>query len=773
MHLKIEQPRRIKFKKAILELFGSMRFAIALLFVIAIASIIGTVVSQLEPFSNYVNQFGPFWARYFSLLGLFNIYGSSWFLIMMLFLVFSLAICVSRNGPKIIHSARCWKEKVRRQNIQAFRYHDKWEVTLSEQDCLNRLQKELSAAGFRSKIFDKNNAKLLAAKRGGMSKWGYINVHLAIIVICIGGFLDSGSMIALQSWLFNKIAVNANQPITADLANEHRLSDKNPSFRGYAWVPEGKQTSTAILNRSGGYLLQNLPITIELKKFIVDYYSTGMPKLFASDIEVINHATGDRQEARVEVNKPFIYHGLSIYQSSFEDGGSELSFSVFPMQGRQTQAYPLESVVGESTKLVKPQQSNTNQSFIKQKAIAERSMAEGNKIEENTVEENTTEGHNKIAADEKREKRENSNHIKTANNVSDTTLELIDFRAINVENMTESNNQNNTIGVAKSSLAQIFDQRLGTGAKTSAPQNLRNVGPSFRYRLRSALGVIKEYHQYMMPVLIDNEYFFLAGTRSNSQEAFRYLRIPADDQLSISQWIKLRAALLDSNMRQQAALAFSQQALNNGSPELKYQLQKSAEQILSVYAGEEKIGKAGFAALIDFIEETVHNEDEKQEALRLMTQVLQSSMWELFQIVYRSEHQAPLAINEKNVQFLQYAITAISDNFYYDSPVFLQLDHFKQKQASVFQIAKTPGKWIVYIGSIMLVVGLFMMFYIRECRIWLWLEPNNQSDQTEEFKSSYMPLVITLGMTQSRQNFDVDKEFESIKLILRQATVTC
>lgn len=37
------------------ELLSSMRFAITLLTVIAIASIIGTVLKQNEPYPNYVN----------------------------------------------------------------------------------------------------------------------------------------------------------------------------------------------------------------------------------------------------------------------------------------------------------------------------------------------------------------------------------------------------------------------------------------------------------------------------------------------------------------------------------------------------------------------------------------------------------------------------------------------------------------------------------------------------------------------------------------------
>ena len=46
--------------RSFFELVSSMRFAIALLTVICIASVIGTVLQQHQPINNYVNQFGPF-----------------------------------------------------------------------------------------------------------------------------------------------------------------------------------------------------------------------------------------------------------------------------------------------------------------------------------------------------------------------------------------------------------------------------------------------------------------------------------------------------------------------------------------------------------------------------------------------------------------------------------------------------------------------------------------------------------------------------------------
>jgi cytochrome c biogenesis protein len=38
-------------------------------------------------------------------------------------------------------------------------------------------------------------------------------------------------------------------------------------------------------------LIQELPFTIHLNKFIVDFYSTGMPKLFASDVTIHDRET--------------------------------------------------------------------------------------------------------------------------------------------------------------------------------------------------------------------------------------------------------------------------------------------------------------------------------------------------------------------------------------------------------------------------------------------------------------------------------------------------
>jgi cytochrome c biogenesis protein len=96
-------------------------------------------------------------------------------------------------------------------------------------------------------------------------------------------------------------------------------------------VPRARSVGTAILNQSDGVLLQELPFAVELKKFIVEYYSTGMPKLFASEIVIHDKETGEKIPAAVEVNHPASHRGIAIYQSSFDDGGSKRQAAALPL----------------------------------------------------------------------------------------------------------------------------------------------------------------------------------------------------------------------------------------------------------------------------------------------------------------------------------------------------------------------------------------------------------------------------------------------------------
>ena len=676
------------------ELISSMRFAISLLTLIAVAATIGTIMKQNEPMNGYVDKFGPFWFDVFGKLGLYAIYSSWWFLLIMATLVTSTSLCVIRNAPKMIKDMRSWRENVREQSLQNFHHKSEWRSGLPRAALAAQSVARLKDAGYQAKVVDKDKGTLVAAKKGAANKFGYIFAHSAIVIICIGALFDSDMPIRFQEWFLGKTPF-AGSGVIAEIPAEHRLGLNNPTFRGNTMIPEGAASDSAIIPRASGVLIQDLPFTIELKKFNIDFYTTGMPKLFASEVVIRDHETGQSFPATIEVNKPLIYKGLAVYQSSFEDGGSKLKLTGFPMTGTSTQDFQIAGDVGGTTPMG-----------------------------------------------------------------ADYTVEWAGFRPFNVENMGSS--QDARAVTKGQSLEEQFavglDKRLGSAGKNAHNKDLKNVGPSVQYKLRDKTGQAREYQNYMQPVTIDGATIFLAGVRSNPNDPFSYLRIPADDAHSVHEWMRLRAALNDPQLRLLASQRYAQRAMPQGSAAvsaemMRSQLQQSAFKSLSIFAGDGK--EAGFLAISHFLERIPPAEQEK--AAGVFMKILNGSLWDLWQAARDRDGLPGVATDEPHARFLQLATNALSDSFFYGAPVYLQLDDYTEVKASVFQVTRSPGKKIVYLGCVFLVLGVFSMFYIRERRLWVWIrDDGNGSD-------------ALMAMSTQRKTLDFENEFSSLRNKLAQS----
>lgn len=689
--------------RAAVELLSSMRFSISLLTVICIASVIGTVLKQHEPINNYVNQFGPFWTEVFGRVSLYSVYSAWWFLLILAFLVTSTSLCIARNTPKILIDLKAYKENIREQSLKAFGHRAESTLDETPEAAARRLGAMLVGGGWKVKLQQRETPSgggwMVAAKAGAANKLGYIAAHSAIVLVCLGGLLD-GDLIVRAQMLFNGKTAYSGGGMIADVKPEHRLSERNPTFRGNLLVAEGTQSSTAILNQSDGILLQELPFAIELKKFVVEFYSTGMPKLFASDIIIHDKETGEKVPARVEVNHPAKYKGVEIFQSSFDDGGSTIRLKAIPMSAA-TKPFELEGVIGGSSQLTRGA-GNT-----------------GDKL----------------------------------------TVEYTGLRVINVENFSGSGmNDGQGVDVRKVDLRESIQSRMGAANKTATKKELRNVGPSVTYKLRDEAGQAREYHNYMLPVETgDGAPVFLLGLRDTPAERFRYLRVPADEQGSMDEFLRLKAALADPETRKQAIDRYSAKAIDQSKPELARQLAASATRALGLFAGDEagKDGKpvAGLQAVADFIESNVP-EAERAKAGEVLIRILNGTLFELVQTARERASMQPLEPNEKSQAFMTQAVLALSDANAYPAPLALQLSDFTQVQASVFQVARAPGKNVVYLGCLLLILGVFAMLYVRERRLWIWLAP--QADGS----------LATMALSTNRKTMDGDREFEQLKLKL-------
>ena len=676
-----------------MELLSSMRFAIALLTVICIASVIGTVIKQHEPAVNYTNQFGPFWADLFLALKLNAVYSAWWFLIILAFLVISTSLCILRNTPKFLADIRNYKENIREGSLKAFHHKAEGPLAQAPEAEAQRIGQMLAGGGWKVKLQERDTPTgkgwMVAAKAGAANKIGYIAAHSAIVLICLGGLFDGDLFVRALTWFGGK-TVYSGGGFVSEVKPEHRLPPSNPTFRGNLVVSEGTVSSTAILSQSDGILLQELPFAVELKKFIVEYYPTGMPKLFASDIVIHDKETGEAKEARIEVNHPASYRGVQIYQSSFDDGGSRVKLKALPMAGG-AKSFEVEGTIGSSSQI--------------------------------------TNGDEKL------------------------TLEYTALRVINVENMTNDAGGSGA-DVRKVDLRQALSSRLGAADKTPTQREMRNIGPSITYKLRDEAGQAREFHNYMLPVDTgDGTPVFLLGVRTATSEPFRYLRLPADEDGSMEGFVRLRAALHDPAMRERAVRRYVLKAVDPQRPELVDQLTASAARAVGLFAGVETVGGkqvSGLQALSDFMETAVP-EAERERAAEVLLRILNGTLLELSALARETQGKPPLVESEATARFMTQAVLALSDISLYPAPVTFQLDDFTQVQASVFQVARAPGKNVVYLGCLLLILGVFAMLYVRERRLWVWVAPDGTGAKA------------TMALSTNRKTLDADREFEQLR----------
>jgi cytochrome c biogenesis protein len=336
--------------------------------------------------------------------------------------------------------------------------------------------------------------------------------------------------------------------------------------------------------------------------------------------------------------------------------------------------------------------------------------------------------------------------------------------------------------VRKVDLRQAIDARLGAANKTSTQKELRNVGPSVSYKLRDAAGQAREFQNYMLPVRMDNNpdstAVFLLGVRETPADSFQFLRVPADAESSMATFLATRAALADPLKRDEAVRRYVRQAIATDRPDLAAQLTASAARALALFAGAQSVQPAatspalpaakpvaGLQAISDFMEINVPQE-ERNRASEVLVRILNGVLFELVAQTRQDAGLAPLARDEKAQNFMSQMVLSLSDAFHYPAPMAFELTGFAQVQASVFQVTRSPGRNIVYLGCAFLILGIFAMLYVRERRLWVWLSTPQLEAETAQ--AAPPACQATMALSSNRKTMDGDKEFEMLKSRLLQ-----
>jgi cytochrome c biogenesis protein len=659
--VKVSSPSRQSFSRRLFLLLGSMDLAITLLLALAIASIIGTLLQQNQPYADYVIKFGPFWFDVFETAGLYDVYSALWFLAILTLLVISTTVCVIRNGPSMIKDMWNLRTHVREKSLRVMHHNAQWVATSESEPVVAALEKGLSEEGFRVRQTVKEEGVLLSAMRGGMNRLGYIFTHVAIIVICIGGLLDSNLRIKFAEWQ-GDLKIETRDLASNDVPKESRLPVGNQAFRGSIQIPEGRTANVVFLALRDGYLVQELPFALKVEDFRIEHYATGQPKSFETDLVLYDNDLPEPLKTTIAVNHPLIHKGYAIYQSSFADGGTTLSMEAWPLDHRADQ-----DVVSFEGKVFEKRQMSWGEQSLR--------------------------------------------------------LELNSFRPFNINpDPTEED-----------------------------PDNLRNFGPSFGFKLRSETGEAKEYVNYMAPVMREGRAFYLSGVRSSPAEEFGYLYIPIDRQGGLKAFNQFLQRLHDvtsvEEVSKQMMLETLSQMSDTSGPRLQASLQETLTTLVTMFI------RGGFTEVSQFIETSLpENQREKLGPAYL------SMLREMLARLYFMDKDQTNPVTEAELLFLQDAADAIGSLSRYGSPVYLSLRDFDHVQASGLQIARAPGKVTVYVGCAFLILGVFILFYLPQRRFWVLVKQNNGESE-----------IILAGMS-NRNPRDFDMVFNQIVDKLRRAS---
>src|SRR3546814_16495563 len=91
----------------------------------------------------------------------------------------------------MLRDARSFREHVRASSLRAFPHRVELRDAAPVDDAVDGIKGLLAKLGYAVRERRDGDGVLLAAKQGSANRLGYICAHSAMVIICLGGLLDS------------------------------------------------------------------------------------------------------------------------------------------------------------------------------------------------------------------------------------------------------------------------------------------------------------------------------------------------------------------------------------------------------------------------------------------------------------------------------------------------------------------------------------------------------------------------------------------------------
>jgi cytochrome c biogenesis protein len=263
----------------------SMRTALILLFLLAIASLVGSLIPQIpnspERAASYQVEH-PLVGTFFRHAGFFDVFGSWWFALITTLLVVSLIACLLPRSRAHLRALR--QPPVHARELDSFPRFAQRRVAASPGRAAEIGHKVLRRRMFRVH----RTGSSLAAEKGIARELGSLVFHWAFLLILVGAVYGKGT-----------------------------------GFSGRAAIVEGQSWTDAAANydgqlREGRFFSGDFTGTqIHLVDFADSFHESGQPMDFVSHVQMQDAAGAPLGEADVRVNHPAEVNGLRIFQYGY------------------------------------------------------------------------------------------------------------------------------------------------------------------------------------------------------------------------------------------------------------------------------------------------------------------------------------------------------------------------------------------------------------------------------------------------------------------------
>lgn len=268
--------------------FRSMRTALVLLFFLASGAIFGSLFPQRNISPQRVAQYfsdHPKIAPLLDRLGLFDVFGSPWFMAIYLALLTALVACLV---PRIRSFARILRARppAPRPRLDRYRNAATFTAPVPPEQAVAATRRVLRRRRFR---VASHGAGELAAEKGYLREGGSLVFHVSFLLLLVGlaygkGFGYRGQITLIEGQTL------ANTRIAYDTFTPGRFFD------------------------SGSLA----PFSLRLDRFENTFYDNGTPKEYASWVTATDLNTGRRLGAqKITVNHPMTVDGVRVFQSDY------------------------------------------------------------------------------------------------------------------------------------------------------------------------------------------------------------------------------------------------------------------------------------------------------------------------------------------------------------------------------------------------------------------------------------------------------------------------